>query len=164
MTKNKLAAGLALTLQVFSASSLEAQKPGDGCSLLQASEIQALAGAAKVAAGKAGTDNALGSRTCEYEWGTGGNVQSGRSFFTISATPTSKLTRVMQTDCPLELEGHLTRRVRSYGSRWTADGKAAGPGRNAEPWRKRETDVPAFRTHTKLRGAPNLHERQRRTG
>ncbi len=91
MTKNNLPAGLALTLLVFSASSLEAQKPGDGCSLLQTSEIQALAGAVKVAAGKAGTDNALGSRTCEYEWGTGGNVQSGRSFLTISATPTSKL-------------------------------------------------------------------------
>jgi len=89
MTKNALVLGLALVCLGVSASAVKAQKPSDGCALLQAAEIQSLAGTAKIGAGKATTD-ALGSRTCHYEWGTGGNVQTGRSFLDVSATPTSK--------------------------------------------------------------------------
>jgi hypothetical protein len=89
MTKNALVIGLALAVLGVSGSAVKAQNPGDGCALLQAAEIQALAGTAKVGAGKASTD-ALGSRTCQYEWGTGGNVQAGRSFLNVSVTPTSK--------------------------------------------------------------------------
>jgi len=89
MTKNALVIVLALVLLGVSGSAVKAQKPGDGCALLQAAEIQALAGTAKVGAGKASTD-ALGSRTCQYEWGTGGNVQTGRSFLNISVTMASK--------------------------------------------------------------------------
>jgi hypothetical protein len=89
MTRNALVVGLALVCLGVSGSAVKAQKPGDGCALLQAAEIQALAGTAKVGDGKATTD-ALGSRTCQYEWGTGGNVQTGRSFLNVSVTPTSK--------------------------------------------------------------------------
>jgi hypothetical protein len=81
--------GLAFAILGASGPAAKAQNPGDGCALLQAAEVQALAGTAKVDAGKASTD-ALGSRTCRYEWGTGGNVQSGRSFLNVSVTPTSK--------------------------------------------------------------------------
>ena len=89
MTKNALMVGLALVCFGVSASAVKAQKPGDGCALLEAAEIQALAGTAKVGEGKGSTD-ALGSRMCQYVWGTGGNVQSGRSYLNVSATPTSK--------------------------------------------------------------------------
>jgi hypothetical protein len=89
MTKNGLVIGLAFALLGAGGSAVKAQNPGDGCALLRAAEIQALAGTAKVDAGKAGTD-ALGSRTCRYEWGAGGNVQSGRSFLNVSITPISK--------------------------------------------------------------------------
>jgi hypothetical protein len=89
MTKNALVVGLALVCFGAGGSTVKAQTPGDGCTLLQAAEIQALARTAKVGAGKA-TADALGSRTCRYEWGTGGNVQSGGSFLNVSATPTSK--------------------------------------------------------------------------
>jgi hypothetical protein len=85
----KLIVGLVLTFVGVSGSAVKAQNAGDACALLQAAEIQALAGTAKVGAGKASTD-ALGSRTCQYEWGTGGNVQSGRSFLNVSVTATSK--------------------------------------------------------------------------
>ena len=89
MTKNALIVGLALVCLGVSESVVQAQKPGDGCALLQAADIQALAGTAKVGAGKATTD-ALGSRMCQYAWRTGGNVRSGRSFLNLSVTPTSK--------------------------------------------------------------------------
>jgi hypothetical protein len=69
--------------------SAEAQPAGDGCALLKPAEIQALAGTATVGPGKASKE-ALDARTCEYEWGTGGNVQSGRSFLNVIVTPTSK--------------------------------------------------------------------------
>jgi hypothetical protein len=89
MTKHALVVGFSLVCLGVSGPVVKAQKSGDGCALLQAAEIQALAGTAKVGAGKATTD-ALGSRTCQYEWGAGGNVQTGRSFLNVSATPTSK--------------------------------------------------------------------------
>ena len=88
MTKNALVT--ILMSAVFGiGSAVGAQKPGDGCALLQATEIQALAGTVKVGAGKAGTD-ALDSLTCRYEWGTGGNVQSGRSYLNVTVTPLAK--------------------------------------------------------------------------
>jgi hypothetical protein len=87
MTKRVV--GLVLTLVGVTGSVVHAQNAGDACALLQAAELQAIAGSAKVGAGKASTD-ALGSRACQYEWGTGGNAQSGRSFLSVSVTPTSR--------------------------------------------------------------------------
>ncbi|HUM09447.1 MAG TPA: hypothetical protein VLT82_00690 [Myxococcaceae bacterium] len=69
-------------------SSLAAEMPADGCNILKTAEIQALAGGAKVSA-VASTD-ALGSRHCQYTWGTGGNVHAGRSSINVSVTETSK--------------------------------------------------------------------------
>jgi hypothetical protein len=89
MTKNACVTGLVLAVLVISGWAADAQKAGDACGLLQAAEIQTLAGSAKVGAGKASTD-ALGSLTCQYEWGTGGNVQSGRSYLSVSFTLISK--------------------------------------------------------------------------
>jgi hypothetical protein len=89
MTTNTFLVGLALVFLGIGASAAQAQAPGDGCALLQAAEIQALAGANKVDAGKASTD-ALGSRECQYEWGTGNTVQTGRSYLSVTATPLSK--------------------------------------------------------------------------
>jgi hypothetical protein len=67
-----------------------AQKARDACSLLTAAEIQTLAGGATAGTGTAGPDDALGSRTCQYRWGTGNNVQSGRSYLNVSSTEISK--------------------------------------------------------------------------
>ena len=115
MTKNALVVGLALVCLEVSASAVKAQKPSDGCALLQAAEIQALAGTAKVGVGKVTTD-ALGSRTCQYEWGTGGNVQTGRSFLNVSATPDfeglswhGRVARATRTPCEGE-SGHAQHR------------------------------------------------------
>jgi hypothetical protein len=88
MTKNALVAGLVLVV-LGVGEPTGALQPGDGCALLQAAEVQTLAGTAGVGAGKPSTD-ALGSRTCRYEWGAGGNVQSGRSYLNVSVTATSK--------------------------------------------------------------------------
>src|SRR6266850_1125606 len=104
MTKDTFVVGLALVCLGVSELAVQAQKSGDGCALLQAAEVQALAGTAKVGAGKASTD-ALGSRMCRYEWGTGGNVQSGRSFLNVSATLISKA--FPGTDLALLREGLL---------------------------------------------------------
>ncbi len=84
----------------------QAQKSGDGCSVLQAAEVQALAGSAKVGAGKPETD-ALGSRLCRYEWGAGANVQSGESTLDVSITPTSKA--FPGTDASLLQQGLLAK-------------------------------------------------------
>ena len=73
MTKNALVVGLALAMLSVWGSAVTAQKTGDACALLQAAEVQVLAGAGKVGAGQSSTDP-LGSRLCRYEWGTGGNV------------------------------------------------------------------------------------------
>ncbi len=87
MSTRALIAGLALAALEFSVPAVEAQKSADVCALLQPSEIQALAGSANVGPGKA--DSAAFTRGCTYEWGTGGNVQSGRSFLSVSVSPTS---------------------------------------------------------------------------
>jgi hypothetical protein len=89
MMRIALVAGLTVALLGITASAVQAQKPGDGCSLLQGSEVQALAGSTKVGTGKPETD-ALGSRLCRYEWGTGANVPHGQSFLDVSITPISK--------------------------------------------------------------------------
>jgi hypothetical protein len=89
MTKNTLVVWLMLAGLGAGASVAHAQQAGDGCALLQAAEIQALAGANKVDAGKPSTD-VLGSRSCQYEWGTGVTVQAGRTYLSVNATPLSK--------------------------------------------------------------------------
>ena len=105
MTTHGLVAGLALAALEFSGSAVEAQKPADACALLQPAEIQALAGGAKVGAGKA--DTAAFTRACSYEWGTGGNVQSGRSFLSVSVSPISDAFPGM--DASLVQEGLLAK-------------------------------------------------------
>jgi hypothetical protein len=105
MTTHALIAGLALAVLEFSGSAVEAQKPTDACALLQPAEIQALAGDAKVGPGK--VDSAAFTRTCTYEWGTGGNVQSGRSFLSVSVSPISDAFPGM--DPSLVLEGLLAK-------------------------------------------------------
>jgi hypothetical protein len=87
MTTHALVVGVALAAFEFSRSAVEAQEPADACALLQPAEIQALAGGAKVGAGEA--DSAAFTRACNYEWGTGGNVQSGRSILSVSISPIS---------------------------------------------------------------------------
>jgi len=66
MMRNALVAGLTVALLGINASAVQAQKPGDGCSLLQGAEVQALAGSTKAGTGKPSTDP-LGSRLCHYE-------------------------------------------------------------------------------------------------
>ena len=88
MTRHALVAVLALAGVGGRASAVEAQQAVDACALLKPAEIQGLAGAAKVGAPKA--DSAAFSRGCQYEWGTGGNVQSGKSYLTISVSPLSQ--------------------------------------------------------------------------
>jgi hypothetical protein len=78
-----------LILLCISTLVTRAQEPAGGCALLLVAEIQALAGSDKVGPGK-GTVDELGSRICEYTWGTGGNVQGGRSFLNVIATPLAK--------------------------------------------------------------------------
>ena len=70
-------------------SSLAAEKPADACGILKVAEIETLAGGAKIDAGVASTDG-IGSRLCQYTWGTGGNVQGGKSYLNVSVTETSK--------------------------------------------------------------------------
>lgn len=88
MTNRLLAAGLALAILELGGSPAEAQKAADACALLQAREVQALAGSAKVGPGK--PDSAAFRHACTYEWGTGENVQTGRSYLYLSVSPTSE--------------------------------------------------------------------------
>jgi hypothetical protein len=77
-------AGLATT-----GSDVDAQKPKDACALLKSTELQALAGNATIGNGTSSTD-ALGSLSCQYKWGTGGNVQSGAFFLQVALTEIAK--------------------------------------------------------------------------
>jgi hypothetical protein len=88
MTKHGLV--FSLMALVWVNASANAQTTKDGCALVQSAEVQALA-SVQVGAGKAEKDDVLGTRSCRYEWGTGGNVQSGKTFLTISATPMAKV-------------------------------------------------------------------------
>jgi hypothetical protein len=89
MSKSRFVVGLAMAALGLTASTLDAQIPRNACALLRTPEIQALAGGAKIGDGVPTTD-ALGSRACQYKWGTGGNVQSGLSYLNVSVTETSK--------------------------------------------------------------------------
>src|SRR5262245_37405363 len=88
MTRHAVVTALALAAVGASTSVVEAQQPLDPCALLKPAEIQSLAGTAKVGAPKA--DTAAFSRGCQYEWGTGANVQSGKSYLTVSVSPLSQ--------------------------------------------------------------------------
>jgi hypothetical protein len=88
MKADAFVVGVVLAAVGVIGSALAAEQPGDGCSILKPAEIQTLAGSAKVDA-VASTDG-LGSRLCQYKWGTGGNVQSGKSYLNVSVTETSK--------------------------------------------------------------------------
>src|SRR5215813_9743580 len=72
-------------------ASADAQTVKDGCALVQPADVQTLAGSVQVGAGKPDKDDVLGTRSCRFEWGAGGNVQSGKTFLTISATPMAKV-------------------------------------------------------------------------
>ena len=89
MMRNALVPALTVALFGINASAVQAQKSGDACSVLQGTDVQALAGSTKIGAGKPETD-ALGSRLCRYQWGTGNNVQSGQSVLDVSITRLSK--------------------------------------------------------------------------
>src|SRR5215471_17617709 len=89
MAKHSLITGVALVFMAGSGAAVNAEKTADGCALLKPAEVQALAGAVKVGAGKASV-GPFGDRICEYQWGSGGNVQSGRSFLNLSVTPIAK--------------------------------------------------------------------------
>ena len=66
--------------------------PKDPCALLKTSEIQALAPGAQIGDGVSNTDLVdLGSVACKYEWGTGGNVASGRFYLSISFSDGSRI-------------------------------------------------------------------------
>jgi hypothetical protein len=85
-----LITAVALVSTAVGGAAVNAEKAADVCGLLKPAEIQALAGAAKIGAGKASSSPELGARACEYQWGTGGNVQSGKTFFNFSVTPLAK--------------------------------------------------------------------------
>ncbi len=106
MMNTACSVGLVLAVLGFSPSALQAQGFGDGCSLLKGAEVQALAGAATVGPETASSD-ALGSRLCRYEWGTGNNAQHGRSTLDISITPISKA--FPGTDASLLRQGLLAK-------------------------------------------------------
>ena len=106
MNKNVVVLGLMLGIFGISGSAVKAQTPGDGCALLQAADIQTLAGAAKVGPGKPSTDG-IGSLLCQYVWGTGGNVQSGRSYVNVSVTLMAKA--FPATDASLLRQGLLAK-------------------------------------------------------
>lgn len=89
MTKHALVAALMLAILSVRGSAVNAQKPGDACSVLQAAEIQALAGSGKPGLGQPSSDP-LGSRLCRYQWGTGATVQGGQSMLDVSVTAASK--------------------------------------------------------------------------
>jgi hypothetical protein len=89
MGRRDLVIGLAMATVAITGSTLHAQSPGTACALLRAPEIQPLAGSAKIGEGVPSTD-ALGSRACQYKWGTGGNVPGGLSFLNVSVTETSR--------------------------------------------------------------------------
>ncbi len=88
MKADAFVVGVVLATVGIIGSALAAEQPGDGCGILKPEEIQSLAGSAKVDA-VASTDG-LSSRLCQYRWGTGGNVQSGRSYLNVSVTEMSK--------------------------------------------------------------------------
>jgi len=88
MRTDTFVVGVVLGTVGIMGSALAAEKSADACTILKVAEIQTLAGSAKVDA-VASTDG-LGSLLCQYTWGTGGNVYSGKSYLNVSVTETSK--------------------------------------------------------------------------
>jgi hypothetical protein len=98
MTKYALVAPLMLAILSVRGSAVNAQKPGDACALLQAAQIQALAGSGKPGSGQPSSDP-LGSRLCRYQWGTGATVQGGQSILDerhAASRPTPAQTSVLR--------------------------------------------------------------------
>jgi hypothetical protein len=89
MGKHSLITGAALVFLAVGEPAVNAEKTADGCALLKPTEVQALAGAVKIGAGKASV-GPFDDRVCEYQWGSGGNVQSGKSFLNLTVTPIAK--------------------------------------------------------------------------
>jgi hypothetical protein len=89
MSKNGFVVALTIAALGISISILRAQKPANACGLLTTTEIQTLAGSAKIGDGVPSTDP-LGSMNCRFKWGTGNNVQSGVSYLDVGTTPISK--------------------------------------------------------------------------
>lgn len=88
MGANALILGLAIL--ALTASPLSAA-PKDPCTLLKTAEIQALAPNTKIGAGVSSTIPGPDSVVCQYEWGTGNNVQSGRFSLLVQLSDASKL-------------------------------------------------------------------------
>jgi len=64
----------------------------DPCTLLTPAEIQPLAPTAKIGTGTSQVvQKDLDARECNYTWGTGNNVQSGKSYFHITVTDAAKM-------------------------------------------------------------------------
>ena len=105
MRTDTFVVGVVLGTVGIMGAALAAEKSAEACSIPTVAEIQALAGSAKVD-GVASTDG-LGSRLCQYRWGTGGNVQSGRSYLNVSVTEMSKA--FPGTDVATLKEGLLAR-------------------------------------------------------
>lgn len=105
MRTDTFVVGLLLGTVGVPGSSLAAETSADGCSILKLAEVQTLAGSAKVNA-VASTDG-LDSRLCQYTWGTGANVQGGKSYLNVSVTEMSKA--FPGTDAATLKEGLLAR-------------------------------------------------------
>jgi hypothetical protein len=106
MTKNAFVLALALATLGVPGATVTAQKTGDACALLQAAEIQVLAGTGTVGAGKSNTDP-LGSQLCRYDWGPRGSVQNGQTILDLSVTSMSKV--FPGTDASLVRTGLIAR-------------------------------------------------------
>jgi hypothetical protein len=64
-------------------------QPKDACALLKSSEIQALA-SSTIGQGESAKDE-LGSLTCVYKWGKGGNAYSGAYQFQVIIADASRM-------------------------------------------------------------------------
>src|SRR5215467_6478436 len=64
--------------------------PKDPCGLLSAAELQTLTPNVRIATGVPKTITGMGF-ACEYAWGTGGNVQTGKSFLNVIVNEASKM-------------------------------------------------------------------------
>lgn len=65
--------------------------PKDPCALLKAAEIQVLDPKGQISPGVAAKPDALGALECNYEWGAGANVYSGKHYLHVTVGEASKL-------------------------------------------------------------------------
>lgn len=65
--------------------------PKDPCALLKPAEIQTLDPKGQIGSGVASKPDALGAVACEYEWGPGANVYSGKNYLHVTVGEASKL-------------------------------------------------------------------------